>query len=99
MTKDRYFTMMEQLGRNPVEKDIPPEIEDLPQIAIDAIDVYNRLGDKLVPDIGYLGKDYTLLDEYLVLYDIDNKELFLEILLWLDQLAITKSSASTFIKK
>tara|TARA_B110000444_G_scaffold136505_1_gene128137 strand:+ start:5708 stop:6091 length:384 start_codon:yes stop_codon:yes gene_type:complete len=92
MTKDRYFDMMDQLGREPVEKDIPPDFEDLPQIAIDALEVYGRLGDRLVPDIGYLGKDFTLLQQYMELYLVDNKELFIEILLWLDQRSITKSA-------
>jgi len=92
MTKDRYFDMMDQLGREPVEKDIPPDFEDLPQIAIDALEVYGRLGDRVVPDIGYLGKDFTLLEQYMELYLVDNKELFIEVLLWLDQRSITKSA-------
>lgn len=92
MTKDRYFDMMDQLGREPVEKDIPPDFEDLPQIAIDALEVYGRLGDRVVPDIGYLGKDFTLLEQYMELYLVDNKELFMEVLLWLDQRSITKSA-------
>lgn len=92
MTKERYFDMMEQLGKDPIESEIPPQWEDLPQIAIDACDIYGRLGDRIQSDIGYIGKDYTLFDTYSKLYFCDNKELLLEIVLWLDQRSISKSA-------
>jgi len=92
MTRDRYLDMMEQLGKNPVEEETPPDFEDLPDIVINAVNTFNVLGDRVYPDIGYTGKDYTNLPIFLNLYDIEDKEFFLEILSWLDSRAIKKSS-------
>ena len=32
MTKPRYLEMMEQLGNEPIESEIPPDAEDFPEI-------------------------------------------------------------------
>lgn len=92
MTKDRYLTMCEQLGNEPNSKDMPPDINDLPELAQIAINIFNLLGDRIVGDIGYIGKDYTNLRQYMALYDINDEELCLEILSWLDSRAVKKSS-------
>ena len=92
MTKDRYLEMMEQLGKEPIEKEIPPDYEDFPQVVLDAIETFNGLGDRIYPDIGYVGKDYTNLPYYVQLHKIDSMDLFLQILLKLDAEAIKLSS-------
>lgn len=92
MTAEKYFSMMEQLGKEPIESEIPPDWEDLPEIAIDAINTWNHLGDRVYPEIGYIGKDYTNLDHWIELYQITDKEFFLQLLHWLDSKAIKKSS-------
>jgi len=92
MTKDRYLTMCEQLNDEPDMDRMPPEIDDLPHIAQAVISTFNMLGDRVYPEIGYVGKDYTNLPLYLNLYNIDDEEFFLEILAWLDSRAIKKSS-------
>ena len=84
--------MMEQLGKEPIESEIPPDWEDLPEIVVHAVHTFNMLGDRAYPEIGYVGKDYTNLSHYLELYDIEDKEYFLEILAWLDARAIKQSS-------
>jgi hypothetical protein len=56
-----------------------------------AISVYNRLGDRLVPDYGYLGKDYTSLPLHMEIVQPDSKEIFLETMLRLDEILIKKS--------
>ena len=84
--------MMEQLGKEPIEEEIPPDWEDLPEIIIDALSTFNSLGDRVYPEIGFTGKDYTNLSFFLEVYDIEDKEYFLEILSWLDSRAIKKSS-------
>ena len=61
MTRERYFKMCEQLGQEPNENEIPPDIEDFPQIAIQALTTFSNLGDRVYPDIGYMGKDFTTL--------------------------------------
>ena len=92
MTRTRYLEMMEQLGKEPAESEIPPDWEDFPDIVMCAVSTFNMLGDRVFPEIGYIGKDYTNLPHYLKIYGIEEKEYFLEILSWLDSRAIKKSS-------
>ncbi len=94
MTRDRYFKMCEQMGQEPKENEIPPDMDDFPEIAIDAINTFSYLGDRVYPDIGYMGKDFTNLSYYLDMYGIEtteDKELFLEILTYLESRAIKTS--------
>ncbi len=92
MTRDRYLEMMEQLGKEPVAEEIPPDWQDLPELVLNAISTFNAMGDRVYPDIGYTGKDYTNLPTFLNIYDVEDIEYFLEILSWLDSRAIKKSS-------
>ena len=92
MTQDRYLEMMDQLGKDPVPEEMPPDITDLPEIFQIAITTFNMLGDRVYPDIGYVGKDYVNLKYYIEIYEIEDIEFFLEILNWLDSRAIKKSS-------
>jgi len=91
MTRERYFTMCEQMGKEPDYKEIPPDWQDFPDIAIYATNTYNLLGDRIYPDIGYVGKDYSNLSVFIDMYEIEDKELFVEILDFLDSRAIKKS--------
>ena len=78
----------------PIEfEKMPRALEDFPDVVILAINVFNRLGDRVYPEIGYIGKDYTNLDLYIKVEGIEerNKNFFLEILEWLDARAIKKS--------
>ena len=92
MTRSRYLDMMEQLGKEPVEEEVPPDWEDLPEIFSRAMITFNSLGDRVYPDIGYIGKDYTNLPILLEIHGIEDKDYFLEILQWLDSRAIKKAS-------
>jgi hypothetical protein len=92
MNAERYFELCEQMGREPQEDQIPVEFSDLPEIAQEAVNCFNCLGDKIVPDIGYIGKDYTNLPYFIPDYDTELKQFFIEILCWLDDKAIKKSS-------
>ena len=80
------------MGNEPVAEEIPPDWNDFPEIVQFAINTFNMLGDRVYPDIGYVGKDYTNLSHYIEVYDIEDKEYFLQILSWLDSRAIKKSS-------
>ena len=91
MTKEKYLEMEEQLGREPTEDRCPPGIEDFPPIVVTALEIFNSLGDRVYPEIGYIGKDYTNLKVLMSLYNIDNKELFLSLLSRLDSEAIKLS--------
>lgn len=83
---------MEQLGQEPIEEEIPPDFEDLPEIMIYAVNTFNCLGDRVYPEIGFVGKDYTNLSYYMDIYSVEDREYFLEILSWLDSRAVKKSS-------
>jgi len=91
MTRAKYLTMCEQLDKEPSDKEIPPDWEDFPEIIKDAINSFNSLGDRVYPDIGFMGKDYTNLPHFIEAYSITDTEFFLEILSWLDSRAIKRS--------
>ena len=91
MTRERYFKMCEQLDQEPIDSEIPPDWEDFPDIAIQALNTFSALGDRIVPDIGYMGKDFTNLPFYIEMHGIGDTELFLEILTWLESRAIKDS--------
>tara|TARA_R110000851_G_scaffold78354_1_gene172928 strand:+ start:949 stop:1245 length:297 start_codon:yes stop_codon:yes gene_type:complete len=86
--------MCEQMDKEPVEEEIPPEWEDFPEIVITALRIFYALGDRIVPDIGYMGKDFTNLPIYMEIEEVEDTELFLEILTWLESRAIKDSQDS-----
>jgi len=90
ITLDKYLSMCEQLGEEPNPDKMPPEVSDFPVDVQKAMMLFNKLGDRIYPDIGYLGKDYTQLPIYIKVYEIENTELFLETLLRLDSKVIEK---------
>jgi hypothetical protein len=92
MTKERYLTMCEQLGKEPNSEEIPPEWEDFPPFVQTALNIFNQLGDRVYPEIGYIGKDYTNLPVLMEVYGIDDTEYLLELLGWIDSRAIKASS-------
>lgn len=94
MTLDRYLDLCEQIGEEPDPDKIPPEVNDFPADVQKAMILYNKLGDRIYPDVGYLGKDYTQLPIYMDVYGVENKQLFLETLLRLDSKIIEKSAAA-----
>lgn len=64
----------------------------MPIVVQTAVNIYHSLGDRVVADIGFIGKDYTSLPLYFELYKIDDKEYYLELLLWMERYYIKKSS-------
>ena len=91
-TRDKYLELCEQMGNEPIEEEIPPDWEDFPEIVVNAVNTFNMMGDRVYPEIGYTGKDYTNLAYYLDLYEIQDMEYFLQLLSWLDSRAIKQSS-------
>ena len=92
MTRERYLEMCEQLGKEPNPDEIPPDWEDFPPELQQAIAVFNSLGDRVYPDIGYIGKDYTNLPILIEVYQIDDTEYLVDVLQYLDGRAIEKSA-------
>jgi len=91
MTRARYLKMCEQMGKEPDEAEIPPDAEDFPPIAMQALNTFACLGDRVYPDIGFMGKDFTNLSHYMDIHGVEDKELFLEILTFLESRAIKRS--------
>lgn len=90
MTKERYLEMCKQLKVAPDPEKIPPGIEDFPDIVQYALEVFNTLGDRISADVGYLGKDYSILPVYLD--NVTDKDTFLAVLAWLDSKTIQESA-------
>lgn len=93
INKETYFNICEQLGDTPNPDKMPPDIEDFPPDVQKAIVVFNKLGDRRYPEIGYVGKDYTSLPIYMEVYEVDNRKIFLETLLRLDSKLIEANNA------
>ena len=85
--------MVEQTGEEIDWEKCPPELEDFPDSIIIAIGIYNSLGDRIYPDIGYVGKDFTNLSLLYKNYFIEKheKDWIFEILLFLDEMNIKES--------
>jgi hypothetical protein len=92
MTQEKYLNICEQIGQEPNPDKMPPSWEDLPEIAQIAINTFNALGDRVYPEIGYVGKDFTNLPILIDIHGIEDTDYFIEILNWLDARAIKKSS-------
>lgn len=82
------------MNKEPDPDEIPPDMDDFPEIAVQALNTFSSLGDRLIPDIGYMGKDFTNLPYYIEFYGVEDKQLFLEILTWLESRAIDRSHES-----
>lgn len=92
MTKEKYLTLCDQMGQEPSEEKCPPDFEDFPIPVQQAIEVFNKLGDRVYPDIGYLGKDYTALPLHMRVLGVTEEDIFLETLIILDTYMIKKSA-------
>ena len=81
------------MGEEPDWEKCPPDWEDFPDIVVITMNIFNSMGDRVYPDIGYIGKDYTNFEFLLKHYGIEehNKEFVFELLLWLDSRAIEES--------
>ena len=85
--------MCEQTGEEIDWEKCPPDWEDFPDIVVSTISIFNSMGDKVYPDIGYIGKDFTNFKFLLKHYNINNNQIdfVLDTILWLDNRTIEKS--------
>ena len=75
MTKDVYYEMCEALGSEPIEEEIPIEMEDFPIEAQEAINVYFRLKDDWDTMNGvYMGKSYMGLIDIMNIMEIPKED-------------------------
>ena len=85
--------MCNQTGQEIDWEKCPPDWEDFPQIVIDAISIFHSLGDRIYPDIGYVGKDYINFQFLMKQYSIEEhqKDYVFDLILWLDSRKIEAS--------
>ena len=86
--------MCEETGEEIDWDRCPPEPEDFPESTLTGINIFNELGDRVYPDVGYIGKDYHNINLLFDLYDVKykiQKEWALELLLYLDKRTIEES--------
>jgi len=75
---------MEQMGK-PIDPDkMPIGFEDLPTDAQLSLNIYNRLGNRVESNIGFVGKDYSNLPILIEVYNIVDKEWLLDLLLTIE---------------
>lgn len=75
MTKDAYFEMCEMLGSEPIEDEIPVEMQDFPSLVQDAFSIYNMLEDRWDSMAGaYLGKNFSFLFQLFELFEVPKEE-------------------------
>lgn len=80
MTKDSYFEMCEMLGQEPIEEEIPVDLNDFPALVQQCFSIYGTLEDRWDSmGGGYLGKNYSNLFELFNLYNIEDIERLLAI--------------------
>ena len=93
MTKDQYLRMVEQTGEEIDWDRIPPEPEDFPDVVLNILNIYNSMGSRIYPEIGFIGKDWTTYEYLVERFDINNheKEYALDLILWLENREITDS--------
>jgi len=82
--------MMEQMDEQPDWEKCPDDWEDFPELIITCMNIFHSMGDRVYPEIGYIGKDYTNFEFLLKNYGIEDyqKEYVFELILWLDSRAI-----------
>ena len=78
--------MCEQMGEDPDWTKCPPAWEDFPEIVITGLNIFNTLGSRIYPDVGYTGKDYTNFNFLLKLYKVEEhqKDFLFELITWLE---------------
>lgn len=75
MTKEVYFEMCEQLGTEPLEDEIPLDMEDFPELVQQCFILYGLLTDKWDSMAGqYLGKDYNIVFNLFDVYQVEPEE-------------------------
>ena len=85
--------MVEQLGEEPDWEKCPPDWEDFPPIVGEILNVYHSMGDRVFPDVGYIGKDFSQFEFFLKHYNIQKHQhdFVISTILWLDSKAIERS--------
>lgn len=88
MTKDQYFEMCEMMGTEPVDSEIPVELDDFPDEVQTAFQIYQVLQDHWEGMSGtYMGKNLTGLGDIFDVYEVEkcDRKLVLELINLIDR--------------
>lgn len=83
--------MMEQLGNEPIEEEIPMEYSDFPSVVQEAMQIFSILPDVYEGMSGtYMGKNYSILP-YLMdtIFEVLDKQQTMQILLMIGNIVMT----------
>jgi hypothetical protein len=89
MTKEQYFEMCEMLGTNPIDSEIPIEIDDLPLEVQEAINIYSHLRDDWDYTGGnYIGKSLIGFKDILNMYEVNKSDYkyMYELIIYIDRI-------------
>lgn len=91
ISKEKYLATVEQLGQEPDPEKIPLGFDDLYEDAQRALNIYNRLGNRIYGDVGFVGKDFTNLPILIETNYIVDKSLLVDLLNVIDAHNIDKN--------
>ena len=85
--------MMEQTGEEIDWERCPEDLGDFPESVIDAMNIFHSMGNRIYPEIGYIGKDFSNRDILFELYEIEphQKDWIMELLLFLEVETVNES--------
>ena len=102
MTKEAYFEMCETLGEEPIEENIPVEIEDFPYEVQEAFSIYSLLQDNWDGFSGsYQGKSFAGISELLDIFEVETeyRKFFIQLLYKIDSIRVKETNAKLTQKK
>ncbi len=75
MTKATYFEICEALNSEPIDSEIPVELDDLLIDVQEALGIYNKLRDEWdTMNGGYLGKNYAGITDIFEMLEIPKED-------------------------
>lgn len=82
---------MEQKGLEPDPDKVPVGYEDLGYDAQLALLIYGKLGNRVYGDVGFVGKDFTVLPILISYHEVIDTDLLLDFLNTIDNFNIKRS--------
>ena len=75
--------IQKELGREPDPEKLPVDYEDLNDFNKDIVKIYNSMGSR-VTEVGFIGKDYCILDYLLEVYDMADQAFCIDLINMVD---------------
>ena len=90
MTHEKIMRMYEGREDQINWEKMPPMLSDFPHDCQQALLTYHKYGDRSVSELGFLGKDFTLIDK--LSKDVIDISLYLDTLIKIDHFYIEKNA-------